>query len=61
MGSNFANGAEGSEFDYHASHIGAVPARHRFNVSFELCCSGATSRRWAPPLVARFGVIPRVN
>ena len=29
-------------------------------VSSELCCSSAKLQRWIPPLVARFGVIPRV-
>ena len=36
-------------------------ARHRCEVSSGLCCSGAKLGRWAPPLVIRFGVIPRVN
>ena len=35
-------------------------ARHRCDVSSELCCPGAKPRRWIPPLVTRFGVIPRV-
>ena len=35
-------------------------ARHRCNVTLELCCPGAKPRRWAPPLVTSFGVIPRV-
>ena len=34
--------------------------RHRCDVSSELCCPVAKPRRWAPPLVTRFGVIPRV-
>ena len=36
-------------------------ARHRCDVSLELCCPGAKSRRWAPPDVTRFGVIPQVQ
>ena len=35
-------------------------ARHRCDVSSELCCPGVKLRRWTPPLVTRFGVIPRV-
>ena len=35
-------------------------ARHRCDVSSELCCSVAKPRRWIPPLVTRFGVTPRV-
>ena len=34
--------------------------RHRRNVSLELCCPDAKPRRWTPPLVTRFDVIPRV-
>ena len=30
------------------------------DVSLELCYSDAEPRSWAPPLVTRFGVIPRV-
>ena len=42
--------------------IGTVSptARLRCDVSSELCSPGAKPRRWAPPLVTRFGVIPRV-
>ena len=29
--------------------------------TLNLCCSVAKLRRWAPPLVMRFGVIPRVR
>ena len=36
-------------------------ASHRCNVSSELCCPDAKLRRWAPPLVTRFGVILRVK
>ena len=35
-------------------------ARHRFDVSSELCCPGVEPRRRAPPLVTRLGVISRV-
>ena len=35
-------------------------ARHRCDASSELCYSGAKPRRWIPPLVTCFGVIPRV-
>ena len=34
--------------------------RHRCDVSSELCCPGAKPRRWAPPPVTRFGMLPRV-
>ena len=36
----------------------APTARHRCDVSSELCSPGAKPQRWAPPLVTRFGVIP---
>ena len=36
-------------------------ARLRCNVSSELCCPGAKPRRWAPPLVVRFGEISSVQ
>ena len=35
-------------------------AHDRCDVSSEPCCLGAKSRRWAPPLVTRFGEILRV-
>ena len=35
-------------------------AQYRYDVSLELCCSSAKPRRWALPLVIRFGVIARV-
>ena len=35
--------------------------RHRCEVSLELCCPGAEPRRWIPPLVTRFSVIPRIS
>ena len=35
-------------------------ARHRCDVSSELCCPGAKPQRWAPLFVIRLGVIPRV-
>ena len=34
-------------------------ARHRCDVSSELCCPDAKPRRWIPPLVTRFSVISR--
>ena len=36
-------------------------ARHRCDVSSELCYSCAKLRRWVPLLVTRFGVIPQVQ
>ena len=40
---------------------GGLPAaRHRGDVSSNLCCPGAMRWRWTPPLVTRLGVIPRV-
>ena len=35
-------------------------ARHRCDVSSELCSPGAKPRRWVPSLVTRFGVILRM-
>ena len=35
-------------------------ARHRGDVSSELCCPGAKPRKWAPPIVSRLGLIQRV-
>ena len=35
-------------------------ARHRVDVSSELCYPSAETRRWAPPIVPLFGVISRV-
>ena len=57
-----ANGAVGLAFDSQACQIGSVSptTRHRCDVSSELCCPGAKSRRWIPALVTRFGVMPRV-
>ena len=34
----------------------SLPARHRCDVSSELCCRGARMRRWAP-LATRFSVL----
>ena len=37
------------------------PTAHYYcDVFFELCCSGAKTRRWIPLLVTRFDVIMRV-
>ena len=57
-----AIGARGLRFKSRASQIGAVSptACHRGDVSSELCSPGDKLRRWAPPLVKSFGVIPRV-
>ena len=56
-----AIGAVGLGFDSRVGQIGTVSptARHRGDVFSELCCPGAKPRRCAPPLVTRFGVIPR--
>ena len=47
-----AIGAGGLGFDSRAGQIDTVSptARHRCDVSSELCSPGAKSRRWAPPL-----------
>ena len=49
--------------DYGAGQIGCsvtngLPMLKRF---LELYCPGAEPWRWAPPLVTRFGIIPRVQ
>ena len=38
-----------------------VRCRHRCDASSELCCPGAKARRWASPLVARFGCFDHVS
>ena len=38
----------------------SLTARHRCDVSLELCSPGAKLSRWAAPLNSCFGVIPRV-
>ena len=38
------------------SEVVLPTARHRCDVSSELCSSGTKPGRWAPPLVTRFGV-----
>ena len=40
------------------SDIASLTTRHRCDVSLEVSCPGAKSRRCAPLLVTRFGVIP---
>ena len=50
--------------------VGSIPGRvqiehsdtnsHRCDTFLELCCPDAKPRRWAPPLVTRYGVITRV-
>ena len=54
--------AGGLGFKSRAGQIGSVSptARHRCDVPSELCSPGAKPRKWAPALVTRFGVIPRV-
>ena len=54
---DIATGAEGLEFDFRAGPIGHSGA-NRCDVSSELCCPGAKSRRLAP--LFRFGVTLRV-
>ena len=51
--------AEGLEFDSRAGQIRQC-CRVRCEVYQELCCADAKPRRYAPPLVTRFGVISRV-
>ena len=55
-------GGLGLGFDTRAGQIDiwSPTTRHRCDVSSELFYSGAKPRRWIPPLVTRFGVIPRV-
>ena len=56
-----AIGAGGLGFDSRAGQIATVsPTARRCIVFPELCNPGAKSRRWAPPLVTRFGVLTRV-
>ena len=54
--------AGGLRFTSRVGQIGTVSptARHRCDVSSQLCIPCAKQRRWAPPLVTRFGVLPRV-
>ena len=53
-----AIGAEGLGFKSRVGEIGTVSptARHRCDVSSDLCSLGVKPRKWAPPLVTRFGV-----
>ena len=57
---DIANGAGGLGFDSRNVQIGhnVTTAGHRCGVSAELCSPGAIEMN--PPLVTRFGVIPRV-
>ena len=52
----------GARFKSRVGQISIVTptSRHRCDVSSELYSPGAKPRRWAPPLVTRIGVIPRV-
>ena len=54
-----AIGAEGPGFRSRAGQIGtmSLTARHRCNVSLELCCPGAKPRRRAPPLVIAYALV----
>ena len=52
-------GAEGLRFYSRACQSGHCRQWLATAATF-LCCPGAKSRRWAPPLVTRFGVMPRV-
>ena len=56
-------GAGGLGFKSRTGQINTVSptARHRCDVSSDLRSPGAKLRRWAPPLVTRLGVIPRVQ
>ena len=53
-----AIGAGGLGLNFRAGQIGTVSptARHRCDVSSELCSPGAKPRRWASTLVTRFDV-----
>ena len=57
-----SRGAGGLLFDLGSVKSDSVlpTARHSCDVFSELCCSGAKSRRWIPPLVTHFDVITRV-
>ena len=54
--------AEGSGFDYQGGESNAMSptALHRCDVFSKLCCPNARPRRWAPLLVTRLDVTPRV-
>ena len=56
-----AIGAERLRYKHRVSQIGTVSptACHRCDVLSELCRPIAKPRRWAPPLVTRFGVRPQ--
>ena len=51
--------AVGLRFDSRTGQIGQYSQRLAAVAAF-LCCSCAKPRRWALPLVTRFGVIPRL-
>ena len=53
-------GAVGLEFDPRAGQIGHCLQPLATAATF-LCCPGVRPRRWAPPLVARFDMIPRLS
>ena len=61
MRTKHALGAGDLEFEPRAGQISTESpmARHRCDVFSGLCSPGAMPRNWAPPLVTRFGVIPR--
>ena len=58
-----AIGAGDLRFELRVGQISTMSptARHRCDVPSELCSQGAKPRRWVPPLVTRFGEIPRVQ
>ena len=58
-----AIGAGDLKFDSRIGQINTVSptARHRCDGSSELCSPDTKPRRWAPPLVTRFGVYREYN
>ena len=59
----YAIGAGGRGFDFRVcqfEHRVSPMTRHPSNVFSDVCCPRARLQRFAPPLVTRFGVIPRV-
>ena len=52
--------ARGLGFNFRPVKSGSDAVVHHCDVSSELCCPDGKPRRWAPPLVARFGVIARL-
>ena len=57
---NSVRGRPGVRFPGRSNRdIVSPTARHRCDVSKEPCCLNAKLRKWAPPLVRRFGVTPQ--